>query len=200
MATRNTPTLGLRGTWTLIAPWSASAALLYKCTALRSFTEMVLEGIDIYTKYYEPQGLTQSNYTTDLAAGAVMCILYSDNGSVITVPDTYIQSYPGIGMANWGQAIFSASLGPVRLDLDFTFLKEQMGNLISDTIGVVPEIYVDLLDTGTAITSEEASAIEAARVSAITNRTSTYAKNISLTAENTALRAQIAALLAVKTS
>jgi hypothetical protein len=165
---------------------------------MRYFTEMVSEGIDIYTTYYEPKGLTQQDYTDDLNAGAVMCILYSSAGSVITVPDTFIQSYPGIGMANWGQIILSADIGPIRLDLDLSFLKEQVGNIISDTIGVVPTVYIDQLGSTTVISSTDAAAIEAARVAAITNRTSTYAQNLKLTKENADLRLQIQALLAAK--
>ncbi|UKS72003.1 hypothetical protein MOA67_gp137 [Klebsiella phage KpLz-2_45] len=196
--TRNTPALGLKGKWSLIQPWTASQSLIYQCTAIRFFTEMVAEGIDIFNVYYSPKGLTESDYNADLSAGAAMCVLYSSSGSVITVPDTYIETFPGIGMSNWGQVILSASLGPMRLDLDYSFLKEQMGNLISDTIGVVPEIYVDQLATIEAISTEEADAIEAARLSAITNRTSTYAQNLALQKENAELRIKIQALLAAK--
>lgn len=196
--TRNTPALGLKGKWSLIQPWTASQSLIYQCTAIRFFTEMVAEGIDIFNVYYSPKGLTESDYNADLSAGAAMCVLYSSSGSVITVPDTYIETFPGIGMSNWGQVILSASLGPMRLDLDYSFLKEQMGNLISDTIGVVPEIYVDQLATIEAISTEEADAIEAARLSAITNRTSTYAQNLALQKENAELRVKIQALLAAK--
>lgn len=196
--TRNTPALGLKGKWSLIQPWTASQSLIYQCTAIRFFTEMVAEGIDIFNVYYSPKGLTESDYNADLAAGAAMCVLYSSSGSVITVPDTYIETFPGIGMSNWGQVILSASLGPMRLDLDYSFLKEQMGNLISDTIGIVPDIYVDQLATIEAISTEEADAIEAARLSAITNRTSTYAQNLALQKENAELRIKIQALLAAK--
>lgn len=195
---RNTPALGLKGRWSLTQPWSANQTLIYQCTAIRFFTEMVAEGIDIFTVYYEPKGLSQSDYNADLAAGAAMCVLYSSSGSVITVPDTYIESFPGIGMSNWGQVILSASLGPMRLDLDLTFLKEQTGNLISNTIGVVPEIYIDQLSTVEAISNTDADAIEAARLSAITNRTSTYAENLALKKENANLRLQIQALIAAR--
>lgn len=195
---RNTPTLGLSGIWYLNSPWSASSGLTYKCTAIRYFTEMVTEGIDIYNTYYAPKGLTEADYSADLALGAVMCVLYSSSGSVITVPDTFIQTYPGIGMSNWGQLILSASMGPMRLDLDLSFVKEQMGNLLSNTLGVVPTIYVDQLAAAEAISSENAAAIEAARISAITNRTSTYAQNLALQKENADLRLQIQALIAAR--
>lgn len=194
--TRNTPALGLSGIWTLVSPWNADPGLIYKCTATRYFTEMVGEGIDIFKKYYAPKGLTEQDYKSDLNAGAVMCILYSTSGSVITVPDTFIQGYPGIGMSNWGEIILSASLGPIRLDLNLDFAKEQVANVLSDTIGMSPIVHVDMLNTVTAISPDEAAAIEAARVSAIKNRTSTYAKNLALQQENADLRRQIAALLA----
>lgn len=194
MATRNTPVLGMSGVWDLVSPWSAPATNIYTCTALRSFTELVGSGIDIYNTYYAPNGLTEDNYNTDLAAGAVLCILYSDTAGAITVPDTYINSYPGMGMGNYGQVIISASLGPMSLSINLDFLKEQVGNVISDTIGITPTIYVDQLGTTTAISQEDADKIEAARLTAITNRTTTYAQNLTLTQQVKTLTNQITIL------
>lgn len=194
MATRNTPVLGMHGVWDLISPWSADNTLLYQCVAMRFFTEMVGDGIDVLNTYYIPNGLTETQYTADLALGAVMCILKADTGVIITVPDTYINTVPGIGMANYGSVIFSAEIGPCSLSLNFDFLKEQMGNLISNTIGLTPTIYVDQLATATAITQEQADAIEAARRAAITNRTTTYAQNIALTSQVANLTATIQVL------
>lgn len=194
MATRNTPVLGMHGTWDLIQPWIADPTLLYECTALRTFTEMIGAGIDVFNTYYAPKGITNDEYTAHLNLGAVMCILKSDTGVIITVPDTYVQNYPGIGMVNFGSVILSAEIGPMSLTTNLDFLKEQVGNLISDTIGVVPTIYVDQLASSTAITQEEGEAIEAARLAAINNRTTTYAQNVALKTQNASYAATIAVL------
>lgn len=197
---RNTPTLGLRGTWTINLPFTLTSNVLYKCIATRTFVELILDGIDVFNKYYSPLGLTEAKYKEDLDAGAVLCILYSDAGSVVSVPDTYINSYPGIGMANYGNIVLSAIMGPVNLSTNLDYLKSAMGDLISDTFGVVPNIYVDLIDNALALTAEQAAAIEAARQSAITNRTTPYAENLKLKQTVASLNAVIDALTKNKSS
>jgi hypothetical protein len=67
---------------------------------------------------------------------------------------------------------------------------------LSDYIGLEPEVYVDVLDTATVMSPEEAAAAEAARLAAIKNRTSTYALLQQSQAREAALQAHILALLA----
>lgn len=202
MAVLNTPGLSMRGIWSLKAPWTADPTLLYTCIALRKFKEIIsIDGVDIYKVHYQPRGLTEEQYQADLAAGATMCVLSSDAGAVIQVPDTYIESYPGIAMSNYGIAVLSAMIGPISLDISFDFLIEQVKNVITDTIGVEPTVNLDHIPTTTAISPQDADALEAARQSAIKNRTSTYAQLLAEQQANASLRqtvAELQALLAKK--
>lgn len=195
MVVKNTPSIPMRGIWSLKSPWAADPTLLYTCIALRKFREMIsLDGVDIFKVHYQPKGLSQEKYQEDLAADATMCVLSSDAGAVIQVPDTYIEKYPGIAMSNYGIAIISAQLGPIPLNVSFDFLLEQVGNVISDTFGVTPTMNLDQIPATTAITPEDADALEAARQAAIKNRTSTYARLLQEQQANASLRQTVAEL------
>ncbi|UQT03107.1 hypothetical protein TOTORO_02440 [Serratia phage vB_SmaS-Totoro] len=195
MAVLNTPSLSMRGIWSLKAPWTADHTLLYTCIALRKFKEIIsIDGVDIFKVHYQPRGLTQDQYQKDLAAGATMCVLSSDAGAVIQVPDTYIESYPGIAMSNYGIAVLSAMIGPLPLNISFDFLIDQVKNVITDTIGVEPTVNLDHIPTNTAISPQDADALEAARQAAIKNRTSTYAQLLAEQQANASLRQTIVEL------
>lgn len=195
MAKRNTPTPWMRGIWKLIQPWSVDPTLLYTCVALRKFKEIIAaDGIDIYNIYYKPKGISQDKYREDLAADAVMVVLTSDVGSMIHVPDTYIESYPGIAMSDYGIAIISAQIGPISLNTNFDFMLDSVANVISDTIGIKPAMNLDHIPTTTALTPENAAALEAARQAAIKNRTSTYAQLLQAQRDNASLRQTIKVL------
>lgn len=175
MTTRITPLPNMRGIYTLRQPWSADNTVLYTCTALRTFRELIDSGVNTFVTYYEPKGLTEQDYQNDLAAGAILCVLMGDNGAVINVPDTYVISYPDQSAPPVGHFVLSASLGPIRMDLNLDFLRAKVAEVISDTIGVVPEVFADVLDSSTVLTKEQYDAMEAARNSAIKNRSTTYA-------------------------
>lgn len=194
MVTRVTPLPNMRGLYTLKMPWTTDNKVLYTCTALRLFRELIASGVDVYSQYYSPKGLQQSDYDTDLAAGAILCVLQGDDGSVINVPDTYIVSYPDQSVPSVGHFVLSASIGPMRMDVNLDFLRSKVGEVISDTIGVVPEVFVDVLDSSTVMTREEYDAMEAARTASIKNRSTTYALLLQEQALTSVLQNKVAEL------
>ncbi|AGX01902.1 hypothetical protein CF95_gp180 [Erwinia phage PhiEaH1] len=194
MATRITPLPNMRGLYTLRMPWTTDNKVLYTCTALRTFRELIANGNDVFVTYYQPKGLQQSDYEADNAAGAILCVLQGDDGSIINVPDTYVVSYPDSSVPAVGHFVLSASIGPMRMDVNMDFLRSKVGEVISDTIGVVPEVFVDVLDSSTVMTREEYDAMEAARTAAIKNRSTTYALLLQEQARTTVLQNKVAEL------
>lgn len=194
MATRITPLPNMRGIYTLKMPWTTNKAVLYTCTALRTFRELIASGENIFVKYYEPKGLSEATYQADLAAGAILCVLMGDNGEIINVPDTYVISYPNQSVPPVGHFVLSASIGPMRMDANLEFLSAKVGEVISDTIGVVPEVFVDVLDSSSVLTREEYDAMEAARIAAIKNRSTTYALLLQEQARTAVLQNKVAEL------
>lgn len=175
-----TPLLKMRGRYTLVMPWVANPTTLYTCKGLRTFSELVDSGEDIYSKYYLPKNLTEADFKEDWDNDATLAILNGDNGEIIYVPDTYIVSYPTMEAPSYGHLVFSGSFGPMRLDLNLDFFVSKMKEVASDVIGLEPEIYIEILDGNTVLSQQDADALEAARLNAIKIRTTTYAELLEL--------------------
>lgn len=171
-----TPLLKMRGRYRLIMPWVISDTVLYTCRSLQLFTQIEDNGTSGYERYYEPMGLTQAQYKQDMDYGASLCGLFGDDGSVIYVPDVYIQSYPTQDTPQYSNFVASLIVGPMRSDYNFAFFISALSQIASDTLGFEPEIFIDSLDNSTVLTPEQADALEAARSAAIKNRTTTWAQ------------------------
>lgn len=175
-----TPLPNMRGIYTLISPWSVEPTVLYTCKSLQSFSQIVSDGVKGFERYYSPQGLTEADWSRDLAAGAYLCGLFGDDGSVIYVPDVYILNYPSQNSPQYSTFIASALIGPLPSNFNFVAVKAKIAEIISDTIGMEPEVFIDTMDNSTVLTPEEAAAAESARLAQIKNRTSTYAQLLKL--------------------
>lgn len=176
MASKRTPPILTRGRYVLQQPWVANPGKLYTCQAIRSFKDLYEKNIDPYTQYYEPKGLGEGVFSDDVSANANIVTLISDNNDIIYVPDTYIASYPDMGDYEYSQMILSCSLGALPDYLDLTYLKSQVSQVASDVIGAEPEVLEHRGPSTGAVSASEHETLEAARLSAISQRETTYAQ------------------------
>lgn len=196
MTTQKTPALYTKGIFTLGTPFTLTPNVVYTCEAIRSFQELINAGVDIFTTYYEPVSLTETQYETDLAAGANLITLMAPGYATVYVPDTYITAYPQVGNVAYSTVVLGVSLGPVPDALDLTFLKEQIADVVSGVIGIAGTVAVVVSPSTDVMTPQQAQNAEDARQAAITNRTSDYAKLQALQAQFNALQTQYNALQA----
>lgn len=194
MTAQKTPALFTTGIYSLRTPFTVVANILYTCQAIRSFAEMVAAGVDIYTQYYAPVGLTQPQYQADLAGGANLVTLMATGYPPIYVPDTYIDGYPQVGNVSYATVILAVSLGPIPDGLDYTFAKTQIQNDVAAITGVTPTVTEVVVPSTDVVTPQQAQNAEAARQSAITNRTSEQTKLVALQAQFNALQTKYNAL------
>lgn len=188
------PPLETKGRFVLKAPFSADPTKLYTVIGLRKFMELVGSSVDVFKTYYSPMGLKESDYDNDYKAKATLVILYSEDGGMLFVPSTYIQSFPSQSIPSYGNYVISALLGPFRTDYDFSFTKQKVAEVLSNTLGIEPEMYVDSIGESQVMTVENAEVLEANRQAAINDRQTSYAKLLTKDATITELQAQIAAL------
>lgn len=189
-----TPPLHTSGRYTLKHPWITKADALYSCMAIRDFADLQQRGIDLFTEFYEPVGLSQADLQADLDAGASLITLMSETEPVIRVPDTYILSYPNLNHVTYNHVVLSLSLGALPDFLSLEFLKDQVTNAVSDTLGVTPEVLEHIAPSVGVVTPEEHERLEVARLSAIKTRTTEYAQKLTLQRQNERLMIQIKAL------
>lgn len=197
MSTRRTPAMYARGVYTANMPWDIPNTKVFKCVAIRGFDDLVALGIDVFKTYYEPKGLTTTEYTADKSVSATIVTLESDTGDFIYIPDTYIASYPDQTNVVCQHVVLSVSLGVLPDYLDLSFVSQQIGNLVSDVIGVTPEVKTNIAASSGLLTPEQFHVLEAARNAARVSQTTDWAKNKELNARLTALQAQYDALVAV---
>lgn len=190
----NVPPIGTRGLYSLKAPYSTVPNELYTCAAIRYFKDVEDQGVDVYKRYYLPNDIDINIYQKDLAAGVVIVTLMSDSQSPIYVPSSYIAAFPNLGTVNYHHVVISASLGPLPEYLDLTFLKDQVAGVISDVIGVTPEVFENVAAMTGSVKPEDHDALEVARQAQIVNRTTDYAKVIELQERNTTLEQKLTIL------
>lgn len=174
---RITPPFGVTGLWTLKAPYQVKPAKVYTCTAIRSFVELELINIDIYRNYYLPVKLSEADYLRDLRAGASLVVLLGTDGERYHVPDTYIQSYPDLGIGNYKRFILSCDLGTLPHDAGFSHITDELKATIESKLGraVNVNVYSGPL-TPDRLTPIELKREEQVRKTAVTNRTTSHGK------------------------
>jgi hypothetical protein len=189
-----TPPLHAKGIYQLLAPWTISATVLYECIAIRSFSDFIEKGENVFEKIYQPKGLTQAQYEADKAAGANIITLASGSLPVVHVPDTYIAAYPTLSNVAYKSVVLSVALGPLPDATDLTFLTTQVQGVVSDVIGVTSEVKIHVLPNNDVFTETQAEALETARQAAITNRKTDRAKLLEATETIAALQAKLATM------
>ena len=189
MASIILPEVHAAGLWTLKAPYSSLLLpnVYYTCMAVRKMEDFIVLGIDPFTTYYEPFQLEKSKYQEDMLVGHCIVTVKSATNEVKSFPSSMLSSFPTGGGVLYQTLAIAIDLGAVPVDMDLTGLENKLKDLVRDTLGVEGTPRLVNLSTKQLIDKESAKNIEAARQAKI--RTST-----TLTAENLALKAQLAEL------
>lgn len=194
MAIKRTPPLGTVGRYTLRTPWSVSTERVYRCEAIRSFADIVERGMDVYERFYLPTGLGKEAYEQDRRLGANIITLMSDQGPVVYVPDTYIESYPNMAAVTYHHVVLSCSLGAIPEFLDLAYVQQQVANVVRDTLGLTPVVKYHSAPHTEFISPTQHEYLEANRTAALGQVVTDHGRIRTLQNENTALRQQLAAL------
>lgn len=204
-----TPSIRMRGRYTLKAPWVADPAKVYECEAIRSFDDLEKIGTNVYETFYLPAGLMNGevyagstfSFEAEKQADVNIVTLRSQNGDYIYVPDSYILSIPDMSGVQYSQMILSVNLGPLPDYLSLAALKTDVGNRVSAMIGATATVIEHRAPSTNQPTSAEHDVLEAARAAAITTIKTDYmllqeanARIATLLATNAALVARLQVL------
>lgn len=194
---RITPPLNSKGLFVLRAPFHAVATVAYRVGAIRTFEELISRGIDPVKLVYQPAGLDDAEYQADKIAGAAVVTLLSDSTKPLYVPDTYVESYPNMGVVPHSHVVMVMSLGILPDTYDTTRAVQAVQTAISEYIGVEPTVSIATQPTTDAITQEQYVQNLAARNAAIANRSTDFVDKLQLQAQNEQLKLQNAELIAM---
>ena len=177
------PGLGTKGVYQLKTPFSEKMdpTVVYTCVAIRKFKDIANQDGDVFSKYYEVNGLTNDDYSRDFKNDEAIVTLYSDTTAPIYVPSSYIASFPSSDVLAYHRVILSVDMGMLPDGMDLTFAKTQIKNCVSDAVGVAPTVNENAGAVSGTVTMADHLATEAARKAAIKNRTTDYANTLDLT-------------------
>lgn len=175
---RMTPPIATRGIYQLRQPWEVPASKVYSCKAVRQFKDIYEKGEDVYSRYYQPYGISRTDFNKDEDANAAIITLISDDFEVVYVPDTYIVSYPNMGVVNYQRVVLSVDFGLLPDFLDLEYIRQQTATVGSKIIGKEPDVNEAVAPTSGAVTPEQHQVLEASRLANIEFQTTDYAKYV----------------------
>lgn len=197
MGTSLIPSLGASGLYTVSEPFNTviEATNTYECMAVRYLAELINLGIDPYSKYYEPQSVSSSNYQADLTAGNVAIVSLMDSGGeYFYIPSTYITAYPNSNGIPYTPMILGIDLGALPNYQDLSSLKTKLISVILANLGITTTITEIAVGKTQNLDQSDHNALQAARTANITDDTTDLAKYLACQAQLTSTQQQLTAL------
>lgn len=172
-----TPNIYATGKWTVKAPFSIVEDDIYVCTAIRSIKEIRGSGVDPFENYYQPLGLSQTDFYSDQSKFANIITLQSTTASTIYIPDTYILSFPDQTTIPYHHGVLSMSLGAIPDTMAFEDIKIKLVDLVESELGIVTEAKSHVSGCATEfLTLQQHKVLESARLVKQLNNSSLYSQ------------------------
>lgn len=161
--------VGTTGIFNLKIPFNSLLVpqTIYTCQSVRKLSEIAANGDDAYLEYYQPLGITQTDFDNDKKLDITILSLVSDTGQWVYVPDSYILSYPNINGVTYIAIMLGISLGALPVTKDLSALKTIITNVVKDTIGINSIVQEVAVSVPTIVPHTDSVVIEAARTTQI---------------------------------
>lgn len=149
------PPINTEGLFTIAEPfWRKEYDnVTMKLTEIRNIQEMVNNNEKVFDLIYDPVGLTKEDYEEDLTNEVPILTFSNSKKEHIYIPANRLTSMPNISGISYQSQILSFNLGLLPVNFDNTSLMNNIGDLISSTIGVSPTSKV-LYNSGIHMISE----------------------------------------------
>lgn len=162
-----TPVVGIKGTFVLADPWISNPGELYEIAAIRTLSELARTGVDPKKSIYATMGLIDGArnfvWADEEKTNPYILTLTGSNGNVITVPDTYITSYPDTSIILYQRGLIAVELGIFPEDEDLSSIASDLVDLAQSRTGLPASSKVHLIPLKTQPTTEQHLAYENVR-------------------------------------
>lgn len=195
-----TPPVNTSGIYLTYHPFQVPDDVVYRCEAIRAFDELRAKGIDVYDEFYKPYGLSVNIYTEDANRGASIVTLVSAAEEFVYVPNTFIESYPGMSGIAYERKLLLLELGPLPSTMNVDYLLPEIKDLVIRGTGVVNDRVSTEFTTITQsnnITHSEHLQLEASRRVAIAQHKPLVEQLREMTLMKEALEKEVADLTEV---
>lgn len=180
---RQTPPMSISGAFLLRTPFTTDPNKSYTVVAIRTFNELLARSQDPLRLVYQPVGLDETAFAEDQLEGALVICLRDSTGSLIYVPDTYIDQFPSMGSVQYSRLIAAVSLGMWPDYRDLSDIEEAIKVAVETKIGVEPQIFLTRAATNTYMTEQQHIQLTLARTANVTVHETPTAMIRRLTAE-----------------
>lgn len=134
------PTIGEKGHYRLAQPFELGPNDYYCCKSIRKISELTSSGLDVFTEFYEPKGLSLDVYEEHAAEDIEIIGLMSDEGHWVYVPSTYMLGYPNMNGVAYRTYSLVAELPAFPVDQNFESIKEEIADIVRSILGVTPVV------------------------------------------------------------
>lgn len=193
----NTPQVNLEGLFKVKTPYALSESVIYRVDAVQNFPDLQRKKIDVYNTYYKPVGLTREDCVADANVGASIVTLKSRDGQVYYLPDTYIETYPGLNGLNYKRNVVVIDLALVPEYVDVSLLVNDLKSVLERGLGITANVDITSMDYEGTVTEEEHLQMEAVRKAKIREQVPLSEQVATLTAQNQELQAMNDAMILI---
>lgn len=182
-----TPPVNVTGEFTALPPFELTVGMVYRCHAIRTIEELLAKGQDVYAEYYRPKNLSIEIFKRDQANKVSIITLLSANDNYIYVPNSYMESYPGMSGIDYLHKVIFIECGLLPAHVDINYIIPQLKDTITKAIGVEVTPLVGVVPYSGTVSHKEHIQLERTRRLAIQG-------HVTCEEEITNLKAQVAVL------
>lgn len=158
-----TPPVNTTGEFSCLTPYELIPGMVYKCHAIRTISELLTHGIDVYAEFYKPKNVEYAKYQDDHNKRASIVTLLSADNKYVFVPNTYIKSYPGMSGIPYSRKVVFIELGLVPDSIDLDYIIPVLTDAVTKAVGVKVEPKLGIVPYTGAVTHEQHIQLERTR-------------------------------------
>ena len=169
-----TPPINALGQYVVRPPFNIPAGTIYKCEAINGFEALEKDGVNVFSKFYTPFGISQDIFNTDRINGIDIVTLISATHPTVILPSSFIVSFPNITAIPYNNVFLVMDLGilPDKTELraGIDYCKE----VIEDFHGVTPTVQIVAHPIAGLIDSSQHESLVNARLAKMKERDTVY--------------------------
>lgn len=182
-----TPPIYTEGIFVCFSPFELEAKV-FRCEAIRTFPELERRGINVFETYYKPKNLDAKIWEEDAKIKASILTLKSVDGDIVYVPNTFLESYPGMSGIVYSHNVIVLDVGMVPATVDIDRISADIADMVKTLLGVKVDVRVDSLRVEENITHDKHVQLETARRVAISKHIPLQERLDEMTIERDKLR------------
>lgn len=172
------PEVGAIGTYTFKPPFDTliSDKTQYECMSVRSISDAIATGEDVFGKYYHTYGLSKEQYTQDSITHVSLLRLKSALGQWVNIPNSYLVSFPDASGVSYRVMSLAVDLGAIADSHSLDTMISEVQDLVFTRLGVYPQVLPVATSAPITLSYQDHERIENARQSRATVQNSLLLK------------------------